>query len=71
MTTEMRMGLAGTGYWADIAHASAVGDSAAWRLAAVWGRDAHRARALADRHGAAHAGDDFDALMDDFDGLPL
>ena len=68
-TAPLRMGLAGTGYWADIAHASAVGDSASWQLSSVWGRDAAKASELAARHGATHAGDDFDAFLDQVDAV--
>jgi len=69
MTSTLRMGLAGTGHWADVAHASAIGDSGSWHLASVWGRDAGRARALADRHGVDHAGDDFDAFLAQVDAV--
>jgi len=65
----LRMGLAGTGYWADTAHAVALGDAPSWELAAVWGRDAGKAAELATRHGASHAGDDFDAFLDEVDAV--
>lgn len=65
----LRMGLAGTGYWADVTHAAAVGDAPSWELAAVWGRDASRAGELAARHGAPHASDDFDAFLAEVDAV--
>ncbi len=65
----LRMGLAGTGYWADVTHAAAVGNAPSWELAAVWGRDASRAAELAARHGAPHAGDDFDAFLAEVDAV--
>ena len=68
-TTPLRMGLAGTGHWADVAHASAIGDSTQWSLAAVWGRDAGKAGELAARHGAPASGDDFDAFLEQVDAV--
>ncbi|GMA92318.1 Gfo/Idh/MocA family protein [Homoserinibacter gongjuensis] len=65
----LRMGLAGTGYWADVTHAAAVGDAPSWELTAVWGRDASRAAELAARHDARHAGDDFDAFLAQVDAV--
>ncbi len=65
----LRMGLVGTGYWADVAHAAAIGDASSWELASVWGRDAERAAALAARHGADHAGTDFDELLSRVDAV--
>jgi len=65
----LRMGLAGTGYWADIAHAAAIGDSPSWQLTSVWGRDASRAATLAATHGAHHSGTDFDAFLDEVDAV--
>lgn len=59
----LRMGLVGTGYWADIAHATALGDAPSWTLASVWGRDSGRAATLAERHAAAHSGTDFDDFL--------
>ncbi len=65
----LRMGLAGTGYWADTAHAAAIERAPSWELSAVWGRDPARARALADRHGASAAGADFDAFLAEVDAV--
>ena len=49
----MRFGLAGTGYWARIAHAAALASTPGVSLAAVWGRNLDAARTLAAEHGAA------------------
>ena len=58
----MRFGLVGTGYWASFTHAPALATTPGATLAAVWGRDADAAAALAARHGAT-AYDDFDAFL--------
>jgi predicted dehydrogenase len=62
--TAMRFGLVGTGYWARITHAPALGDS----LTAVWGRDLARARDLAAPYGAS-AHDDLDSFLDGVDAV--
>ena len=49
----MRFGLAGTGHWAQIAHAPALASTPGVELAAVWGRNPDAARSLAAEHGAA------------------
>ena len=69
MTASLRLGLVGTGYWADVTHATAAVAAPSWDLAAVWGRDAGRAAALAERHGAPHAGTDFDAFLAQVDAV--
>ncbi|KRA24574.1 hypothetical protein ASD65_09240 [Microbacterium sp. Root61] len=69
MTSPLRLGLVGTGYWADVTHAAAAVAAPSWNLAAVWGRDAERAAVLADHHGAAHAGTDFDAFLAEVDAV--
>jgi predicted dehydrogenase len=48
----MRFGLAGTGYWARVAHAPALSSTAGIELAAVWGRNPQAAAGLAAEHGA-------------------
>ena len=48
----MRFGLVGTGHWARITHAPALASTPGVSLAAVWGRDAGAAAALAAEHGA-------------------
>jgi predicted dehydrogenase len=64
----LRFGLAGTGHWARIAHAPALGSTAGIEFAAVWGRNHESAGALAARYGAtAHR--DFDAFLADVDGV--
>ena len=69
MTASLRLGLVGTGYWADVTHATAAVAAPSWDLAAVWGRDGGRAAALAERHGAPHAGTDFDAFLAQVDAV--
>ena len=64
----MRFGLAGTGYWAQVAHARALTSTDGAELAAVWGRNPDRTAALAGRHGAAaHA--DFDEFLAGVDAV--
>lgn len=65
----LRMGLAGTGYWADVTHAAGVAAAPSWALTSVWGRDAAAAGGLAERHGAPHAGTDFDAFLAEVDAV--
>lgn len=65
---RLRMGVVGTGYWADVVHAAGVAAHPEVDLVGVWGRDLAKATALADRHGV-RAHDDFDALLDDVDLL--
>jgi len=48
----MRFGLAGTGHWAQIAHAPALASTPGVELTAVWGRNPDAARSLAAEHGA-------------------
>jgi len=69
VTASLRLGLVGTGYWADVTHATAAVAAPSWDLAAVWGRDGGRAAALAERHGAPHAGTDFDAFLAQVDAV--
>lgn len=69
MNNRLRLGIVGTGYWADVAHARAAAASSCWDLSAVYGRDAEKAVSLATRHGAGHAGDDFDAFLQHVDAV--
>lgn len=46
-STPLRFGLVGTGHWARIAHAPALASTEGIELAAVWGRNARAASALA------------------------
>jgi predicted dehydrogenase len=64
----MRFGLAGTGYWAQIAHAPALAATDGIEFAAVWGRNPDSAAKLAAQHGAV-AYDDVDAFLDDVDAV--
>jgi predicted dehydrogenase len=64
----MRFGLAGTGYWARVAHARALASTPGVELAAVWGRNADAAAALAREHGAA-SHTDFDAFLSGVDAV--
>jgi predicted dehydrogenase len=58
----VKFGLAGTGYWAQVAHARALTGTDGAELAAVWGRNPGRTAARAGRHAAAaHA--DFAAAV--------
>jgi predicted dehydrogenase len=58
----LRFGLAGTGYWARIAHAVALASTEGVEFAAVWGRDQVAAGKLAAIHGAT-AYQDFDEFL--------
>ncbi len=64
MSTQrpLRFGLAGTGYWARTVHAEALASADDAEFAAVWGRNAEAAAALASRHGLSGFGD-FDAFL--------
>ena len=66
----MRIGLLGTGPWAQMAHAPALSGHAEWDFAGVWGRRADAAKELADRHGVP-AYDDVDALLADVDAVAV
>jgi predicted dehydrogenase len=70
MTTDspLRCGLVGTGHWARITHAPALASTDGIEFAAVWGRSADAARALAAEHGAtAYPG--LDAFLDHVDAV--
>ena len=69
MTTTRRMGLAGTGYWARVTHAPAVVASQGWELTSVWGRSLDGASAVAAEHAGVTATDDFDAFLEQVDGV--
>ena len=69
MNAPLRLGVVGTGYWADVTHAASAVAAPSWQLSAVWGRDGAKAEALAARHGAAHAGTDFDAFLEQVDAV--
>lgn len=64
----LRFGLVGTGHWARLAHARALASADGIEFAAVWGRNAGAAAAIAADFGATpHA--DFDAFLQDVDGV--
>jgi predicted dehydrogenase len=64
----MRFGLAGTGYWAHIAHAPALAATEGVELAAVWGRSRPAAAELAAEYHAT-AYDDFSAFLAGVDAV--
>ncbi len=66
----LRFGLLGTGYWAAETHAAALDAHPGATLAGVWGRDAAKAAALAERYGT-RAHEDFEALLDDVDAVAI
>ena len=66
----MRFGLVGTGYWASLTHAPALATTPGATLAAVWGRNAEAASALAARYGAIPC-DDFDEFLGRVDAVAL
>jgi len=66
--SKQRIGVVGTGYWADVIHAAGAAAHPDVDLVGVWGRDPGKAGALAERHGGA-AYDDFDALLGEVDVL--
>lgn len=66
----MRIGLLGTGPWAQMAHAPALSGHPEWEFAGVWGRRPDAAKELADRHGVP-AYDDVDALIADVDAVAV
>lgn len=66
----MRIGLLGTGPWAEAAHAPALDEHPGLEFAGVWGRGPEAARALAGRHGT-RAYEDVDALLADVDAVAI
>jgi predicted dehydrogenase len=65
---RLRIGVVGTGYWADVVHAAGAAEHPGVELTAVWGRDLAKATALAERLGA-RGYDDLDALLAEVDVL--
>lgn len=65
---RLRMGVVGTGHWAQVVHAVGAADHPGVDLVGVWGRDVAKASGLAGRYGATGF-DDFDALLDTVDLL--
>jgi predicted dehydrogenase len=66
----MRIGLLGTGPWAQAAHAPALSGHRDLDFAGVWGRRPEAAGELADLHGT-RAYDDVDALFADVDAVAV
>jgi predicted dehydrogenase len=66
----MRIGLLGTGPWAEMAHAPALGGHPGLEFTGVWGRRPEAARELADRHGV-RAYESVDALLDEVDAVAV
>ena len=70
MTTgqPLKFGLAGTGFWARIAHAPALASAEGIEFTAVWGRNQKAAAELASAYGVA-AHHDVAAFLDGLDGV--
>lgn len=66
----MRIGLLGTGPWARVAHAPALGGHPDLDFAGVWGRRPDAAAELAAQHGV-RAYDDLDTLLADVDAVAV
>ncbi|SOD90884.1 Gfo/Idh/MocA family protein [Streptomyces sp. Ag109_G2-15] len=66
----MRIGLLGTGPWAQAAYAPALAGHTGLDFAGVWGRRPEAATALAERYGVP-AYDDVDALLADVDAVAV
>ncbi|KUO14669.1 Gfo/Idh/MocA family protein [Streptomyces dysideae] len=66
----MRIGLLGTGPWAQMAHAPALSRHGELDFAGVWGRRPEAAKELADRFGT-QVYDDADALFADVDAVAV
>ncbi|MFD3732666.1 Gfo/Idh/MocA family protein [Streptomyces sp. NPDC058632] len=66
----MRIGLLGTGPWAQVAHAPALSGHPDLDFAGVWGRRPDAAKELADLHGT-RAYDDVEALFTDVDAVAV
>ncbi|MEU9338844.1 Gfo/Idh/MocA family oxidoreductase [Streptomyces sp. NPDC048290] len=66
----MRIGLLGTGPWAQMAHAPALAAHGELDFVGVWGRRPDAAKELAGQHGV-RAYDDVDALLADVDAVAV
>ncbi|MFI7393095.1 Gfo/Idh/MocA family protein [Streptomyces tendae] len=66
----MRIGLLGTGPWADMAHAPALAGHDDLDFVGVWGRRPDAAKEVAERHGT-RAYDDVDALLADVEAVAV
>ncbi|MEV4862855.1 Gfo/Idh/MocA family protein [Streptomyces ossamyceticus] len=67
----MRIGLLGTGPWAEMAYAPALSAHTELDFAGVWGRRPEAAKELADRHGGLPVYEDVDALFADVDAVAV
>ncbi|MFE9643301.1 Gfo/Idh/MocA family protein [Streptomyces sp. NPDC006365] len=66
----MRIGLLGTGPWAEMAHAPALSEHRELDFVGVWGRRRDAAEALAERHGT-RAYEDVDTLLAEVDAVAI
>ena len=66
----MRIGLLGTGPWAEMAHAPALSEHRELDFVGVWGRRKEAAEALAERHGT-RAYEDADTLLAEVDAVAI
>ena len=66
----MRVGLIGTGFWADTVHAAGLVSHPGVELAGVWGRDPAKAAAVAQRHGTT-AERELEALLGRVDAVSI
>jgi predicted dehydrogenase len=66
----VRFGILGTGYWAEHCHAAGLASHPEVELVGVWGRDAAKARAFADRLKIS-AETDLDALLSKVDAVAI
>jgi predicted dehydrogenase len=67
----MRIGLLGTGPWAEMAYAPALSAHQELDFAGVWGRRPEAAKELAGRHGGVPVYEDVDALFADVDAVAV
>lgn len=65
---RLRIGVCGTGYWADLVHLPALAATDGIELVGVQGRNQLRVRELADKF-AIRAFDDFDRMLDEVDAV--
>ena len=68
LSTRMRIGLVGTGYWARETHAVGIDRAPEAMLAAVWGRNGVAANDLAQRYSVTGY-TDFDEFLGEVDGV--
>src|SRR5512142_186287 len=66
----LRFGVAGTGYWAETVHLSALSAHPDATLVGVWGRSPEKAEALARNFGIASFRR-FDEMLDQIDALSI